>query len=62
MGTIYILLARLILAVILASVISSVYFNGIQIYKTGALAAAMFALSYMFELTRKRDRGENDKD
>ncbi|MBW1768340.1 MAG: hypothetical protein JRJ65_15000 [Deltaproteobacteria bacterium] len=62
MGTIYILVSRLILSIILASVISHIFFNGVQVAKTGGLAAVMFVLSYLFEFTRKRDKRDGGKD
>jgi len=54
--------SRLILSIILASVISHIFFNGVQVAKTGGLAAVMFVLSYLFEFTRKRDKRDGGKD
>jgi hypothetical protein len=51
---------RLVLSVLLAFLIGRFFFQGASIVKILAFAAVMFALAYLFEYTRKRDKeGEN---
>jgi hypothetical protein len=57
MKTMYALLLRLTLSIVLAGIISQIFFKGIHAIKTPALAVIMFILAYLFEYTRKRDRG-----
>jgi hypothetical protein len=56
MKTVYALLLRLALSIILAGIISLIFFKGIHAIKTSALAVIMFILAYLFEYGRKRDR------
>jgi len=51
---------RLILSVFLALVIGRFFFQGGFIVKSLGLAAVMLALAYLFEHTKKRDKGEKD--
>ena len=53
----YIFLMRLMLAVVMASIISLFFFNGIHLLKTSLLAGVMLLLAYLFEYTKKRDAG-----
>ena len=57
MRYIYILVLRILLSLIMASLISLLFFNGIGLYKTSLLAGIMFVLAYLFEYTRNRDKG-----
>jgi hypothetical protein len=59
MGSLYIVLLRVFFAIVLAFVISLLFFKGISIIKILGLAAIMFVLAYLFEFTRKRDRRED---
>jgi hypothetical protein len=59
MGSLYIVLLRIIIAIALAFVISLLFFKGISIIKIFGLAAIMFVLAYLFEFTRKRDKRED---
>lgn len=55
------LLIRLILSLVLAFLISRFFFPGISIIKMLGLAAVMLAMAYLFEHTRKRDKGVEDE-
>jgi FtsH-binding integral membrane protein len=55
MGSLYIVLLRILFSVVLAFLISLVFFKG-SIIKILGLAAIMFVLAYLFEFTRKRDK------
>jgi uncharacterized protein YacL len=52
---------RLILSVLLAVIISWLFFKGIQPLKTAILAIIMLILAYLFEYTKKRDKIKNSK-
>ena len=56
----YIFLLRLLLSFIMAYIINLLFFNRINLLKVSLLAGIMLVLAYMFEKTRKRDRGEVD--
>jgi uncharacterized protein YacL len=48
---------RLVLALVLAFFISHIFFHGASILRVIVLAVAMFFLAYLFEHTKKKDRG-----
>ena len=50
---------RLALSVLLAAIISWLFFKGIQPLKTPILAIVMLILAYLFEYTKKRDKMKN---
>jgi hypothetical protein len=50
----YILLARIVISLIIASIISMLFFNGIDSFKTPALAAGLLFFAYLFESTRDK--------
>lgn len=49
---------RLIISIVIAVVISFFFFDGIRPFKTSLLALILFALAYLFEYTKKRDKKE----
>jgi hypothetical protein len=51
---------RLILSVFLAFLIGRFFFQGGFVVKSLGLAAVMLSLAYLFEYTKKRDKGERD--
>ncbi|MFH1125298.1 MAG: hypothetical protein V1758_16705 [Pseudomonadota bacterium] len=51
---------RLILSVFLAFFMGRFFFQGGFVVKSLGLAAVMLALAYLFEYTKKRDKGERD--
>lgn len=55
-----VLLLRLILAVLLAFLIGRFFFPGASIFKISGFAAIMLVLAYLFEYTRKKDKGGKD--
>ncbi|MBN2123098.1 MAG: hypothetical protein JW821_02290 [Deltaproteobacteria bacterium] len=57
MGSPVVFLLRLVLAILLALLIGRIFFQGASIIKTAALAAALLGMAYLFEYTKKRDRG-----
>ena len=50
---------RLILAAVLAALIGHFFFDEVTVIKVGSLAVVMLGFAYLFEYTRKRDRGGN---
>jgi len=56
-GAHVVLLIRAALSLFLALLISRFFFQGGGWVKTIGLAAIMFILAYLFEYTRKRDKG-----
>ena len=52
-----VLLLRLFLSIGLAILFARIFFRGLPLIKTLALAGVMFALAYLFEYTKKKDRG-----
>ena len=56
-GRILVLLLRLLLSMGLALLLGHMFFQGLSLIKTVALAGVMFALAYLFEYTKKKDRG-----
>jgi hypothetical protein len=47
---------RAILSVLLALVISRMFFESQEVYKVAGLAVALLGFAYLFEYTKKRDR------
>lgn len=60
MSPVSIFFLRVILSVFLAFVIGRFFFEGAFVAKSLGLAAVMLALAYLFEHTKKRDKGEKD--
>ena len=54
------LLLRLVLSILLAFLIGRFFFHGAFIVKSLALAAVMVVLAYLFESTKKSDKGEKN--
>jgi maltodextrin utilization protein YvdJ len=54
----YIFIIRAIMSVVIASLISFFFFNGIQIIKTSLLAAVLLAIAYLFEYTKSKEGNE----
>ncbi|MFC1493779.1 hypothetical protein ACFL6W_00720 [Thermodesulfobacteriota bacterium] len=52
---VYILLIRMALSIVGASVISVFFFDGINYVKTPLLAGGLLILAYMFESSRKKE-------
>ena len=60
MGTYSIFLIRLVVSIVLAFLISRLFFQGASLVKILGLAAIMLILAYLFEYTRRKDRkGQN---
>ena len=55
-----IFLLRLILATVLAFIISRFFFRGTQVIKVFVLAGILVGLAYLFEYTKKRDKGDKN--
>ena len=55
-GTTLILLLRVILSVGMAFLLARIFFQGMPLIKVLGLAAVMFALAYLFEYTKRKDR------
>jgi len=51
---------RIILAILLAFVIGRFFFENMTVIKVGLLAGVMLVFAYLFEYTKKRDRGKHD--
>ena len=51
------LLVRIFLSLILAFVLTRIFFQGASTIKTLMLALALLVFAYLFEFTRKRDEG-----
>ena len=58
MGLVFIL--RIILAILLAFVIGRFFFENMTVIKVGLLAGVMLVFAYLFEYTKKRDRGNKN--
>ena len=52
-----VLLLRLFLSIGLAILLGRIFFQGLPLIKIFALAGVMFALAYLFEYTKKKNRG-----
>ncbi len=55
-----VLFIRIILAIMLAFVIGRFFFESITVIKVGLLAGVMLGFAYLFEYTKKRDRGNQN--
>lgn len=55
-----VLFIRIILAIMLAFVIGRFFFERITVIKVGLLAGVMLGFAYLFEYTKKRDRGNQN--
>jgi len=53
-------LLRLILATVLAFIISRFFFRGTAMIKVLVLAGILVGLAYLFEYTKKRDKGDKN--
>lgn len=51
---------RLVLSVFLAFLMGRFFFEGAFFLKSLLLAAVMLGLAYVFEYTKRRDKGERD--
>ncbi len=61
MKSLYVLMIRLVLSLLLAYFICRFFFPGRSIFGVLGLAVVMCALAYLFQYTRKRDKGEKDE-
>jgi hypothetical protein len=59
MGSYYILVIRLILAVIISLVVCRMFFQNIPAFKIVVLAVLLCGLAYLFEYLRKVGKGDN---
>ena len=57
MGPSYIFIVRLILSILVAFIVSRFFFRGMSVVKIGVLALILLALAYLFERTRKKNKG-----
>jgi hypothetical protein len=57
MRGLYVFLMRAVLAAVFAFVIGRIFFPGASPLRVAALAAALLALAYLFEYTKRKDRG-----
>lgn len=57
MGAWSVFVLRLLLAVILSLVLSYLFFETVSIVRTGGMALALLGFAYLFEYTKKRDKG-----
>jgi hypothetical protein len=51
----YILIIRIVVSLIIASLMSVIFFNGIHPVKTPALAAGLLFFAYIFESARNKE-------
>ena len=51
------LLLRVFLSVVLAFILTRIFFQGASIIKTFVLALVLLIFAYLFEYTRKKDEG-----
>ena len=60
MGTYSIFLIRLVVSIIVAFLISRLFFQGASMVMILGLAAVMLILAYLFEFTKRKDKkGQN---
>ncbi len=59
MTSLYILLIRLILSVVISVVVARMFFQSISNFKIACLAALICGLAYLFENLRKIGKGNN---
>ena len=55
-----IFLLRLALSIVLAFIITRFFFRGASVIKVFVLAGIMFGLAYVFEYTKRRDKGDKN--
>ena len=55
MKNFYVMIARIVLSLIIASVLSMIFFNGLHPVKTPALAAGFLLFAYIFEYSKKKE-------
>ena len=60
MGTFSVFLIRSVVSIVLAFLISRIFFQGASIYKILGLAVIMFALAYLFEYTKRKEKNEQN--
>jgi len=60
MGPLYTFFIRIILSIGLAFIIIRFFFQSTSAVKILGLAAIMFALAYLFEYTRRKDKEEKN--
>jgi hypothetical protein len=60
MGAFSIFIIRAIIAVLMALIISRMFFKEIPISKVAGLALVLLGFAYLFQYVKKRDRGGND--
>lgn len=53
-------LLRLLLSIVLSILFARLFFGTLSVVRVGALAAALLGFAYLFEYTKKRDRGNGD--
>jgi len=53
-----VILLRLFLSIGMAFLLARIFFQGMPLIKVFGLAAVMFALAYLFEYTKRKDREE----
>lgn len=51
---------RMILSIVLSALLSYIFFGHLSIVRVGGLAAALLGFAYLFEYTKKRDKGGGD--
>ena len=60
MGKLGIFFLRLILSIILAAVVVYLFFDASSAMRVGGLALGFLGFAYLFEYTKKRDKGGDD--
>lgn len=55
-----IFLVRLLLSIVFSIVFARLFFGSTSVVRVGALAVALLGFAYLFEYTKKRDRGNGD--
>jgi uncharacterized membrane protein len=58
MGSLYAFIVRVGLSILLAVMICRFFFKGTSVIKIFGLALIMLGLAYLFQYTRRKDRGE----
>ena len=60
MGSFYVFILRLLVAVIVALIISRMFFGATPISKVVGLTLILLGFAYLFQYIKKRDRGGDD--
>ena len=55
-------LVRLMLSVILAFMVVFMFFDSVSVIRVGSFALGFLGFAYLFEYTKKRDKGGEDGD